>query len=243
MWQHPGLMIASVHIVDVGIRAALATARKVPQPGSIEGLRKANIGIAAPFGSHRRPPMPGRVGMVTFWDDDAALDQFQTLHPLATTFSGGFVVRLHPLRAYGTWPGLPPDITGERSVEHDGPAVVLTLARLRPTQTVRFLRASAKAEAKVATAPGLIWATALARPPFLATCSLWEDTRSLSTYAYGRSDPRHRDAIASQAEKDFHHESAFIRFRPYGAQGRLAGRNPLREGALSGREPESDCAG
>ena len=85
----------------------------------------------------------------------------------------------------------------------------------------------------MAAAPGLIWATGLARPPFLATCSLWEDTRSLSTYAYGHSDPRHSDAITAQAKKDFHHESAFIRFRPYGVHGSLAGRNPLQEHALS----------
>jgi hypothetical protein len=225
-------VIASVHIADIPIRSALGALRKAPKPGSIEGLRQANVGIAAPFGKHRRPPMPGRVGLVSLWDDDAALDRFHAEHPLAAKLTDGFFVRLEPLRAYGSWPGLPADVPSERSVDYDGPAVVLTLARLRFTQTVRFLRASGKAEAKVATAPGLIWATALARPPFLATLSLWEDTRSLATYAYGHSDPRHSDAITAQAAKDFHHESAFVRFRPYGAQGSLDRRNPLREHAL-----------
>ncbi|MEY2430280.1 MAG: hypothetical protein QOC92_5 [Acidimicrobiaceae bacterium] len=226
-------MIASVHIADIGIRSALAAVRKVPKPGSIEGLRTASVGIAAPFSKHRKPPMLGRVGLVSLWDDDAALDRFQAQHPLAKKLADGFVVRLEPLRAFGAWPGLPADVPSERSVEYRGPAVVLTLARLRLTQTVRFLRASGKAEAKVATAPGLIWATALARPPFLATCSLWEDTRSLSTYAYGHADTRHSDVITAQAKKDFHHESAFIRFRPYGVHGSLDGRNPLEEHALS----------
>ena len=170
---------------------------------------------------------------MSLWDDDVALDRFQAEHPLAKKFAEGFHVRLEPLRAYGSWPGLPADVPTERSVDYDGPAVVLTLGRLRLTQTVRFLRTSGKAEAKVVRAPGLIWATALARPPFLATCSLWEDTRALSTYAYGHSDPRHSDAINAQAAKDFHHQSAFIRFRPYGAHGSLSGRNPLREHALA----------
>ena len=226
-------MIASIHLADIPLVSSLGVLRKVPKPGSIDGLRKANIGIAAPFGNHRRPPQLRRVGLVAFWEDDTALDRFEAEHPLAEKLADGFRVRLDPLRAYGTWPGLPSDVPTARSVEYDGPALVLTLGRLRLTQTVRFLRTSGKAEAKVAKAPGLIWATALARPPFLATCSFWEDARSLSTYAYGHGDPRHSNAIDAQAAKDFHHESAFIRFRPLGAQGRLDGKNPLKEHALA----------
>ena len=79
----------------------------------------------------------------------------------------------------------------------------------------------------VVDAPGLIWATAMARPPFVATCSLWESTDALSAYAYGGDDPAHPDAIATDRAKPFHHRSAFIRFRPYASQGSLGGRNPL----------------
>jgi hypothetical protein len=118
-------------------------------------------------------------------------------------------------------------------VDHDGPAAVLTLGRVRPTQIVRFLRTSAKAEARVVGAPGLTWATGLARPPFVATCSLWESTQALSTYAYGNREPAHPDAIAADQAKPFHRQSAFIRFRPYGARGSLGGRNPLVVNALT----------
>ena len=38
-------------------------------------------------------------------------------------------------------------------------------------------------------------ATALARPPFVATCSLWESTRDLATYAYGARQAAHPDAM------------------------------------------------
>jgi hypothetical protein len=226
-------VIASLHLADVGAGSALAILRRVPKPGSIDGLRKANLGISAPFGKHRRPPQLGRVGLLSLWDDDDALDRFDAEHALARRFAGGFHVRLDPLRAHGSWPGLPADVPTDRSVDYDGPAVVVTLGRLRLTQTVRFFRASGKAEAKVVGAPGLLCATALARPPFLATVSFWEDSRSLSTYAYGHSDPRHNDAITAQVKKDFHHESAFIRFRPYGARGSLGGKNALREHALA----------
>jgi hypothetical protein len=73
----------------------------------------------------------------------------------------------------------------------------------------------------------LTWTTGLAKPvSFVATCSLWESTRALSTYAYG-ADPGHPDAITSGDTKPFHHEQIFIRFRPYASHGELRGKNPL----------------
>jgi hypothetical protein len=227
-------MIASVHVADVGKRAALGLLRKVPKPGSIQGLRKANVAVCAPLGTSRLPrPDLGRVGLVAFWDDDAALDAFLSHHPLAARLAGGWHVRLAPLRAFGSWPGLPADTPRPRKVDHDGPAAVLTLGRLRLTQAVRFLRTSAKAEARVVGSPGLTWASGMARPPFVATCSLWESSDALADYAYGADRPAHPDAITEDRRKGFHHESAFIRFRPYASEGRLDGRNPLNERWLS----------
>jgi hypothetical protein len=48
----------------------------------------------------------------------------------------------------------------------------------------------------------------------------------------GHHEPAHSDAIAAGEAKAFHHEQAFIRFRPYAARGHLDERNPLRERAL-----------
>ena len=222
-------MIASVHIADVGVRSALALSRKAPTAGSIAGLRNAGVGLTAPLSSAVLPSVQfGRAALVAFWDDDAAIDGFLDAHPLAAKFASGWHVRLAPLRAYGTWPGLPGSVPSQRKVDHEGPVAAVTMGRLRPSQAIRFLRTSAKAEASVLAAPGLIWATGFARPPsFVATCSLWESTRALSTYAYGQSDPGHPDAIATGEAKPFHSEQAFIRFRPYDSHGELDGKNPL----------------
>jgi hypothetical protein len=217
-----------VHLADLDIRAALGVLRRAPSPASTPGLLHADVAVAAPLrGSGFPAPQFRRVGLVAFWDDDDALDHFEAEHPLASTMATGWHVRLAPLRAFGSWPGLSGHVPRERSVDHDGPAVVLTLARLRLTQAPRFIRTSGKAERATHDAEGLIWATALARPPFVATCSLWRDTRTLSTYAYGARDPAHPDAIAADRRKPFHHQSAFVRFRPYDAGGSLEGRNPL----------------
>ena len=223
-------MIASVHFADVGARSAFSFVRKVPRPGEISGLRHADVALTAPLSaSLLGRPDPGRVSFVAFWDGDDALDGFMAGHPTAAKLAGGWHVRLAPLRAYGSWPGLPSDTPTSRVVEHEGPVAALTLGRLRLSQSVRFLRASAKAEARVIGAPGLLWATGLARPPFVSTFSLWESTRALATYAFGRADPAHPEVIAESETKPFHHQQAFIRFRPYRSVGHLDGRNPLTE--------------
>jgi hypothetical protein len=227
-------VIASVHVADVGARRAPTVLFKAPKPAAVAGLRHANVALTAPL-SRRVLPSPslGRVGLVAFWDDDDALDRFLAQHPIASRLAGGWHVRLEPLRAFGSWPGLADDIPAARVVDHDGPAAVLTLGRLRLTQAVRFFRTSARAEGEVVDAHGLTWATGLARPPFVSTCSLWENSDALSAYAYGHRDQAHPSAIAADRAKPFHHQSAFIRFRPYGSEGHLDGKNPLAETWLS----------
>ncbi len=219
-----------MHIADVGGRKALGVLRKPPKPDDVPGLRSANTAGAAPLSpSFRKNPQLGRAGLIAFWDDDAALDHFLAEHPTAAALADGWHVRLAPLRVHGSWPGVPDDLPHARKVDHVGPAAVLTLARLKFSRLVPFLRTSAKAEGAVLGAPGMLWATGLAKPPFLATCSLWQSSDALSAYAYSGEPPAHPDAIAVDRKKAFHHESAFIRFRPYGSEGHLDGRNPLAE--------------
>jgi hypothetical protein len=227
-------MLASVHLADTGARSALSILRKPPDPGTVPGLRHVDAALAAPLrGAVRPAPDVRRVGLVAFWDDDDALDAYLADHRVAAAMGGGWHVRLEPLRAFGSWPGLPEGLPTTRTTDHDGPAAVLTLGRLRLSQAIRFLRTSAKAEAAVVDAPGLTWATGLGRPPFVGTCSLWENAQALSTYAYGRGEPAHPDAITANRVKPFHHQSAFVRFRPYRSEGQLEGRNPLPERWMS----------
>ena len=223
-------MIASVHVADVGGRKALGVLRKAPKAAFTPGLRHANVALTAPLSGSLRPsPDAGRVGLVAFWDDDAALDRFLADHSMAEKLADGWRLRLAPLRVHGSWPGVPDDLPKSRNVEPVGPAAVLTLGRVKLHRVVPFFKASAKAEGAVLDAPGLIWATGLAKPPFVSTCSLWESSDALSAYAYSGDPPAHPGAIAADKAKPFHHQSAFIRFRPYGSEGKLDGRNPLAE--------------
>jgi heme-degrading monooxygenase HmoA len=230
-------MIVSVNIANVGARTGLGLLVRPPRAAAVPGLRHVDLGVAAPLsGSLRKSPDFGRIGIVGFWDDEAALETFLATERLAP-FATGFSARLVPLRAHGSWPGLDVDVPKQRAVTAPGPVVVLTLARFRLSQAPRFFRTSAKAEAVVAGSPGLIWATGLARPPLVATCSLWESAEAAASYAYGSSPAEHAEAIKASNTKPFHHREAFIRFRPVAAAGSLAGKNPLSSDAIAGLRP------
>ena len=220
-------MIASLLVADIGPRAATL---RSPKPGKVPGLRSATIGLTAPLGGGRIPrPQIGRAMFVSFWDDEAALNAYLADSRLAAHFADGFRMRMKPLRAHGTWPGLPDDIPRSRKVETEGPTAVITIARLKMSQAYRFFKANAVAEQRVVQAPGLVWATGFAQPPVLATCSLWESAQAAADYAYGDSAPNHPDAVRETRRKDFHHKSAFIRFQPINSEGGLQNKNPLPE--------------
>ncbi len=221
-------MIASFHIADVGSHS-LGLLRARPATDRVPGLRYAEIAIAAPLSGRLLPaPRPGRVVLMAAWEHDEALEQFLANHPLAARLAGGWHVRLQPTRVTGGWAklqGLPKE---EQPMDDEEPAAVLTLGRLRLTQTLRFLRASAAAEELAVGDPALLASTGFARPPSLvATFSLWRNTAAMRAYARGHADPRHIEAVRAHSAQPFHHESAFIRFRPYAAQGSWDGRDPL----------------
>ena len=221
-------MLASVHIADLGARRALPLILKGPSAVKAPGLRHAEIGIAAPLSPDLlAKPQPGRVVLVTMWNDESALDQFVAESPIANAMANGWSTRLQPLRAWGSWPGVPDDLPTTRQVDGVGPVAVLTMGRLRVRRAVPFLRASSKAEGRVVAAPGLIWATGAARPPFVSTFSLWESAAAAREYAFAAG--AHNDAIAQGRAEPFHKREAFIRFRPYATAGHLDGRNALTD--------------
>jgi len=225
-------VIASFHLTRVGRLAGLRMLRGATSPDLAPGLRYAALTAASPLSATRLPrPDPGRVGLIAAWDDDDAIDRFLADHPLAHTLRGGWHTRLAPTHIFGVFPpldGLVDDAPPAMGAEE--PAAVLTIGRLRFSQAPRFLRASAAAERLAVRDSSMLRGTGLARPPGLvATFSLWRTTREMRAYAGGSAGPEHRAAVKAHAKRPFHHTSAFIRFRPYGAEGEWDGENPLAE--------------
>lgn len=221
-------MILTVHIADVGLPAALRALRWRPEAGAVSGLRYAVMTTAAPLRTGRAiVPQPGRVGLIAAWNDDVAFDRFRGENPLARMLASGWHVRLAPLRSWGAWSGLP-GLPEQEQELHRGPVAVLTLGRPRLRRLRSFLATSAVAEREAMTHPALLAATALARPPRLvATFSLWRTVPEMREYAVGSTPGGHLHAIQAHTRDPFHHESVFVRFRPYGAQGRWDGFDPL----------------
>jgi hypothetical protein len=211
----------------------------------VPGLTYAVTTTTAPLGEPLLPPRQlGRVGMLAAWESDAAVEAFQREHPLAARLAGGYRVRLQPLRAFGAWAGMPGLPRQALPVGADEPVGVLTLGQLRLLGTGRFRRSAGPAEAAALASPALLAGTGLARPPRLvATFSLWRSAAAMRHYAVGPGGP-HAAAMAADRARPFHHESAFVRFRPYAAAGSWDGRDPLaglpvHERAQAGASRES----
>jgi hypothetical protein len=228
-------VILSVHIADVGKATALRLLGGKSRRSAPPGARYAELAGALPLSPHVLPkPTIGRVGLIAAWASDGAVDDFLERDPLAKQLAHGWHVRLVPTRIFGIWSGLDDLNRDEVPMAGDEPAAVLTLGRLRLTQTLRFLRASAAAEGLALREPALLASTALARPPSLvATFSLWQTTEAMRAYARGDADPGHRAATDAHAARPFHHESAFIRFRPYASAGSWDQKDPLASAQVS----------
>jgi heme-degrading monooxygenase HmoA len=221
-------VIASVHLAATGARGGLRAYRSAPDPAAVAGLTYAESVLTAPLSSALLPkPTFAEVGLIASWEDDEHLDRFLADPALAGPFASGWHVRMRPVRVFGAWPAMPGLPDSPSPVEDDEPVVVLTLGRPRVSRLPTFLRASAQAEAAIDGAPGLLAVTGLAHPPRLvSTFSVWESAAAMRTYAQDAAGP-HMAAVRRDREVGFHHESAFVRFRPYRSAGHWAGRDPL----------------
>jgi hypothetical protein len=166
--------------------------------------------------------------MIAAWDRDEAFEAFSASHPIGDQLASGWQVRLQPLHIYGEWPGLSGLPDGEVEVGDEEPVAALTLGRPRLNRLPAFLKASAGAEAEAIANPNVLALIGLARPPRLvSTFSLWRNLEAMRAYARGRRDGAHPTATRADRANPFHHESAFIRFRPYASRGSWDGRDPL----------------
>jgi hypothetical protein len=232
-------MIVSVHIADVGPLRAQRMLFRRPRVAGTPGMISAEPAITAPLGTRRVQPNLSRIGLIAAWEDDDALDSFLASHSFGRHLVDGWHVRLQPLRCFGSWSAIPGLPTRELPVEDDEPVVALTLGRLRIRRARPFLSSAAPAERDAVTDPAVIASIGFARPALprlVSTFSIWRSAAAMRAYAFG-SAGSHQAAVRADRARPFHHESAFVRFRPLclrGQMGRLrpAGDDLVRAGTL-----------
>ncbi len=236
-------MIASLHIRELGTPEALRTLVKGRLHGA-GGLVTGELVLTSPLTERLLPrPDVDRVAAFAFWKDEESLDRFLAEHEVGKVLAAGWQMRMQPTRLVGSWPGLEPLAGPEVPMDTDEPAAALTLGVLRPSQVVRFLRASARAERDALAGGAMLASTGLARPPRLvSTFSVWRDLASMRDYVSGADPDGHRLAVRSHAAKPFHRESAFVRLRPLVVSGEAPwwpGIDGLQTRSLSAAAPSA----
>lgn len=229
--------IVSVHLVDADVMGSLR--RRAPNPAEVAGLRSASKVVAAPFaGTHLARPQASRGGIIAFWEDTEALDDFLLWHPLAEDLNRGWTIRMQPLTASGAWSGLRVSVPDSAAIDHVGLTAALTIGNVKPMRFGGLSKRNTQIERQILRSPGFVWGTALAGPPrLLATVSIWESSKALTAFARHGA---HLDGIRASVPKNrvpgqpafadgttYFDEAAFIRCRPFGASGHLSGRNPM----------------
>jgi hypothetical protein len=227
-----GPVIHSFHLALLSPSLTLRALRRGPRA---VGLRHAEclalMRLGSPALSVERMQLR-RLAMFAEWDDESALERFLADDDLGRRLEDGWHVRLQYLRRYGqvaALAGLPAQ-AGRSDPEE--PIVAVTLARLKLPELPRFLKWGRPVERLVAGHPGTTFATAAIRPPrTFSTFTIWHSVRAMTDMVYGRSAvPQahgHAVAMAEQDRRDFHHESAFMRFRPLSEHGTWEGRRLL----------------
>ncbi|WP_182378555.1 hypothetical protein [Nocardioides sp. WS12] len=229
-------MLHSFHLAELPPRTTSRALLRPPRAGVVPGMKHAEtlamMRLGSPTVSLERMQLR-RLAVFCAWEDEAALEAFLATQPLGQQLATGWHVRLQFLRRYGEVAALAPLPQKAGDWDPEEPIVAVTLARLRLREMPRFLSWGKPVERLVAGHPAAVFSTAAMRPPHtFSTFSIWRTVREMTEMVHGRSEgvgeqPAHTVAMAEQRRREFHHESAFMRFRPLSEHGTWQGRTLL----------------
>lgn len=219
--------IFTFHLAECGVvemlRALVRPPRRESTPGLVhaECLVPMTLGLPVAWPTRYRPH---QLAVFAAWQDEAAIDAFLRSPGLGHALAAGWHVRMEFVRRWGhitELAGLP---QMARMYDDQQPVVAVTLARLRVSQTLRFIRWGRPVEEQVRDDPATTIALAAMRPVgTLATFSIWRTQQAMTDMVHGRSRSpaaeRHARAMQERNRKDFHHEFTTMRFRPIAEQG------------------------
>lgn len=223
--------IFSFHLADCGRLASLGALVRPPNASIVAGLRHAECMVPMTLGSPVLLPTryhPGQLAMFARWQGESAIDDFLASTGIGSRLAAGWHVRMEFVRRWGRISALV-DLPLEVG-NHDEmrPVIAVTLARLRLSQTLRFIRWGKPVEQQVRDNPATTLALAATRPlRTLSTFSIWKTQKAMTDMVHGLGDgelaQRHVRAMEERNRRDFHHEFTTLRFRPLSEHGQWRG--------------------
>jgi hypothetical protein len=223
------------HLAKSTVATTAGALLRPPTGRTVPGLHHAECLAVMTLGSPILSPARMQLrnlAVFAAWESARVVDDFLKRTELGRTLGKGWHVRLEFLRRWGRvaeLDDLPPS-AGE--VAPDEPVVAVTLARLRLTETARFIRWGKPVEELVRDHPGTTLALAAMRPPrTFSTFSVWHSQAEMLDMVRGqnglRGAERHAAAMAERDRKDFHYEFTTLRFRALEEHGTWAGRTGI----------------
>lgn len=225
----------SFHLAETTPATTMGVLWRPSTTHKIAGLRHAEcmtaMTLGAPILSPARMQLKN-LAVFASWESEDALDAFLADTKLGRTLATGWHVRLEFLRRWGHLSGLDDLPVNVEDAEPTQPVVVVTLARLRLPELVRFIRWGRPVEKQVRDHPATTLALAAIRlPRTFCTFSIWRSQREMTDMVHGKgSSPgaeRHASAMAERDRKDFHHEFTTLRFRVVAEHGEWKGQSGL----------------
>jgi hypothetical protein len=167
---------------------------------------------------------PGQLAVFARWQSESAIDDFFAGSKLGAVLAGGWHVRMEFLRRWGRVTELEDLPIVASDYDDSLPVVAVTLARLKLSQALRFIRWGKPVEEQVRDHPAAVVSLAATRPlRTLSTFSIWRTQKAMTDMVHGRDGgplaQRHSRAMQERDRKDFHHEFTTMRFRPLSEHG------------------------
>jgi hypothetical protein len=219
--------VFSFHLANCGIITTLSALVHPPKSSKIPGLKHAECMIPMALGRPVALPSryrPRQIALFARWDNETAIDRFLATSALGVALATGWHVRMEFLRRWGRISEL--DDLPMAAGDHDErrPVIAVTLARLKLSQAVRFIRWGKPVEKQVRDNAATTISLAAMRPMrTLSTFSIWNTQKAMTDMVHGRSNGpfanRHAKAMQERNRKDFHHEFTTLRFRPISEHG------------------------
>lgn len=227
--------VFSFHLAQCGIAETLRALARPPRSTSAPGLVHAECMVPMTLGRPVALPWryrPHQIAVFAAWQSEDAIDEFLRSTRLGRALATGWHVRMAFVRRWGHISELDSLPETALALDDHQPVVAVTLARLKVSQAVRFIRWGRPVEEQVRDDPATTIALAAMRPVgTLATFSIWRTQQAMTDMVQGRSAApaagRHVRAMQERQRKDFHHEFTTMRFRPISEHGNWQGKDHL----------------